>query len=190
MDTKTPTPSTDIILDHPIPIHSLQTTVLHLTEQVKQLQRELGVQISKFNSRVRPIETFLAKKEKEKQKFEEVRKGLNLGRCGTGTMMLEQKKRKKEKEKEIDELWRGFGMFGTGRGRRWRAVEKNGPAVIVCRDPGRVGVENDKLDVEGKEEGGEPSRARREGEEEEKGNMPGRVSGSRQALHEALEKQK
>jgi hypothetical protein len=171
-----------IILDHPIPDPDLQTTVLHLTEQVKQLQRELGVQIGKFNERVRPMETFLKNEEKKRLRFEEARRGLRM--CGTGRMMMEQRKREEEKEKkdqEIDELLRGFGMFGTGRGRR--AVEKNNPAVIVCPDRERFRVKNDK-------EMGESSGRRGEGEEMEEGNRPGRVGGSCQALHESLEKQK
>jgi hypothetical protein len=91
MDTKAPKIVPDIILDHPI--QNLQTTVLQLTEQVKQLQRELGVQRGKFNERVRPMETFLKNEEKKRVKFEEARRGLKLGGCGTGTMILEQRKR-------------------------------------------------------------------------------------------------
>ncbi|PMD21384.1 hypothetical protein NA56DRAFT_703563 [Hyaloscypha hepaticicola] len=143
MDTKIPTTSTPIVLDHPI--QNLQTTVLQLTEQVKQLQRELGVQIGKFNERVRPMETFLTNEEKKKQKFEEARRWLNLGGCGMGRIMMEQRKRENEKENQgIDVLRppRGLIMCGGGTGRR--TVEMNNPGVIVYLDPERFRVKNDK----------------------------------------------
>ena len=169
MDTKAPTTSTNITLDHPY--HDLQTTVLQLTEQVKQLQRELGVQIGKFNERVRPLEAYLKKEEKKNQKIEEVRRGRGW-RCGTGDIIMEQnRKREKENQKNGEVEW-GFLMGGGAK----REVRKKSNVEF---GPDRIIVWNEKgmKEGEGKEGVGEPSRG-------------GRVSGSCQALREALEEQK
>jgi hypothetical protein len=125
MDTKTlpPTTSNNVILEHPS--HDLQTTVLQLTEQVKQLQRELGVQIGKFNERVRPMEAYLKNEEKKKQKLEEARKG--LWRCGAGDIIMEEnrKKREKENQKRGEAEW----AFLMGGGAKRKVRKKNNVTV-------------------------------------------------------------
>jgi hypothetical protein len=171
MDTKTLPPTTppSIILDHPY--QDLQTTVLQLTEQVKQLQRELGVQIGKFNERVRPMKAFLKNEKKKKQRLEEARKG--LWRCGTGDIYLEEnRKRREEEKKRGTEVEWGFLMDGGAK----REVRKKNN-VTAGLDPIIARNDMGTKDVEGKEGVGEPSRG-------------GQVSGSCQALREALEEQR
>jgi hypothetical protein len=172
MDTKAlpPTTSTNITLDHPS--HDLQTTVLQLTEQVKQLQRELGVQIGKFNERVRPLETYLKNEEKKKQRLEEARRG--LWRCGTGDIIREQnRKREKENQERGGVEW----AFLMGGGAKREVRKKNNTTVGLDAERPSVWIDMGMKDIEGNQGVDEPSRG-------------GRVSGSCQALREALEKQK
>ncbi len=189
MDTKTPTPVPDIVLDYPI--DDLQISVLQLTDQVKQLQSKLDAQTEKFNKLIQPMEIYLKNEDKKKQKREEAQSRLNF--CGTERMMIEERKREKENQK-IDKLRRGFKGCGTGdiiKERMKRVNEKENQIFEELRrefktgdSAGReAGKKNNAMGRvrmegiivcgnKGVKEVGEPSRGRREGEGKEKVYRP------------------